>query len=73
METTPKLLTPKAAAQTLAISPRKLWGLTAAGEIPAVRIGRAVRYDAVDLQNYIDRQKATPSEPTSGQQKGGAA
>ncbi|MEE2707788.1 MAG: helix-turn-helix domain-containing protein [Planctomycetota bacterium] len=47
------LLTPKQAAESLSISPRKLWALTASGEIPHVRIGRCVRYDFADLQQWI--------------------
>lgn len=41
------------AAQRLAISPRKLWALTASGEIPSVRIGRNVRYATHDLDEYV--------------------
>jgi excisionase family DNA binding protein len=51
------LLTPKQAAEALAISPRKLWGMTASREIPHVRLGRSVRYVPSDLQNYIDAQR----------------
>ena len=47
------LLKPRQAAESLAISPRKLWALTASGEIPHVRIGRCVRYDFADLQQWI--------------------
>ena len=32
------LLTPQQAAEALAISPRKLWAMTASGEIPHVRL-----------------------------------
>jgi len=56
------LLTAREAAEALAISPRKLWSMTNAGEIPCVRIGRSVRYDVADLREFIDAQK-----------KGGAA
>lgn len=45
------------AARMLSIAPRTLWGLTAAGEIPAVRIGRAVRYDPRDLRAWLDAKK----------------
>ncbi len=46
------------AAKSLGICERTLWGLTAPrGPIPAVRIGRAVRFDPHDLQVYIDGQK----------------
>jgi len=51
------LLTPQQAAETLAISPRKLWGMTSSGEIPHVWLGRCVRYPIDDLQRWIDEQK----------------
>lgn len=50
------LLTPQQAAEALAISPRKLWGMTASGEIPHIRIGRSVRYPVDDLRRWIDAQ-----------------
>jgi len=53
------LLKPKEAATLLAISPRLLWSLTQSGDLPCVRIGRAVRYDPRDLTAWIDRQKST--------------
>ena len=53
----PLLLTPQQAAVALAISPRKLWGITDSGEIPHVRVGRCVRYLLDDLQRWIDAQK----------------
>ena len=57
-EQTPKLLlTPKQAAELLSLSPRKLWELTAIGEIPRLKIGAAVRYDPRDLTAFIDRTK----------------
>lgn len=54
---TPLLLKPDEAAEVLAISPRKLWGLTASREIPHIRIGRCVRYAIDDLQRWINDQK----------------
>lgn len=51
------LLTPNQAAEALAISPRKLWGMTASGEIPHVRLGRCVRYPVDDLRRWIDDRK----------------
>jgi len=51
------LMTAKEAARALAISPRKLWSLTAGGKIRAVRIGRSVRYDPADLSEWIEKQK----------------
>jgi excisionase family DNA binding protein len=56
--TTPALLlTPKQTSEALAISPRKLWGMTASGEIPHIRCGRCVRYPVVDLQRWIESCK----------------
>jgi excisionase family DNA binding protein len=55
------LLTTPQAARSLAISERTLWDLTKRGEIPAVRIGRSVRYDPEDLKAWIDRQKERSS------------
>lgn len=54
METIPQLLTAKQTAAVLAISPRKLWALTASFEIPHVRIGKAVRYKPSDLATWIE-------------------
>lgn len=51
------LLRPGEAADALAISERKLWELTRCGEVPAVRIGRAVRYDPRDLAAWIDGRR----------------
>jgi excisionase family DNA binding protein len=55
----PLLLTPREAARALAIGERTLWSLTRRGEIPVVRIGRAVRYDPRDLDVYVQAQKQT--------------
>jgi len=51
------LLRPKEAAQALALSPRKLWSLTACGAVPCVRIDRSVRYDPNDLRVWIESKK----------------
>ncbi len=47
------LLTPADAAQALAISPRKLWSMPHAGEIPHIKMGRSVRYPLTKLQAWI--------------------
>jgi len=54
----PMLLKPIQAAKALAISPRKLWALTACRAIPCVRIDRAVRYDPADLRAWIATKKS---------------
>lgn len=52
-----RLLTTKEAARVLAVCPRTVAALTAAGQLNVVRIGRAVRYAAEDLQRYIDTRR----------------
>lgn len=49
------LLTPVEAAAALRISPRLLWTKTKSGEIPCIRIGKAVRYSPAALQKFIER------------------
>ena len=53
----PLLLNAKQAAEALAISARKLWGMTASGEIPYLKIGKSVRYPVDDLKAWIDEKK----------------
>ena len=50
------LVPPREAARLLSISPRKLWDLTAAAEIPCVRIERSVRYSVSELQLWIQQK-----------------
>ena len=51
------LLTAREVAKTLAISPRLLWTLTNRGDLPCVRLGRAVRYDRRDVERFINQRK----------------
>ena len=54
------LLPPREAAAALSISERTLWAVTAPrGPLPAVRIGRSVRYCVDDLRRWIEGQKET--------------
>ena len=54
----PLLLRPAEAARFLAISPRKLWELTNCREVPAIRIGRALRYPTEDLRAWVAARRA---------------
>jgi len=51
------LLSIQEAAAALAISERKLWGMTANHEIPHIRLGRCLRYPVSDLMLWIDEHK----------------
>jgi len=55
--TTPRLMRSRQAAAYLAVSDRKLWSLTKEGRIPAVKFDRVVRYDVVDLDEFIREMK----------------
>lgn len=52
------LLTPRTAARSLAVSERTLRYLKARGEIPAVHIGRSLRFDVADLRAFIELRKS---------------
>ncbi|GAA4680100.1 helix-turn-helix domain-containing protein [Nocardioides nanhaiensis] len=52
------LLTPAAAARRLAVSTWTLNALRRSGAIPAVRVGRAYRYDPAALAAYVNRSDA---------------
>lgn len=54
----PQLVTADAAADMLSVSPRTLFSLTKKGEIPALNIGRALRYDIADVWAFIASAKA---------------
>lgn len=52
------LLSPREAAHALGLSERTLWGLSSPrGPIPAVRVGRAVRYSYAALQAWVEAQQ----------------
>lgn len=46
-------LRPKEAARALSIGERLLWSKTNSGEIPHVRIGRAIVYPVDQLREYL--------------------
>ena len=52
-----RLLSVADAAKYLCVSERTLWSLTNENKLAAVRIGRAVRYDLQDLENFITKAK----------------
>ena len=52
-----KLMTSKQTAEYLCICERKLWDLQKSGSLPAVRIGRSVRFDRDDIDLFITKSK----------------
>ena len=51
-------LRPAQAAKALSISERLLWSKTNCGEIPCVRIGRAIIYPVSLLTRFLEEQAA---------------
>lgn len=73
---TNSLLTPPEAASLLAISKRRLYRLTEAGLIPAVRLGRSLRFapevlEAIIASGGVRTTGWTPESAVQVQQRGG--
>lgn len=49
-------LRPKDAARALGLSSRKLWAMTASGEVPHLRLGKAVLYPVDSLREWLAQQ-----------------
>ncbi len=49
-------LRPKDAAKALGIGERLLWSKTNAGEIPHLRIGKAILYPVAELRRWLSEQ-----------------
>ena len=58
----PQLLTANDVAKRLNISRTKAFDLLNNGTIPAIRIGRNIRVEENDLENYISNNKMSVSE-----------
>jgi excisionase family DNA binding protein len=56
------LLTTAAVLRYLNTTPRTLYRLIAAGELPAVRIGQQWRFRRGDLDAWVERHRAVTSE-----------
>ena len=57
----PILVDAREAARRLSISPRTLFSLTKAGEIPSLKIGKSVRYRIADLESWAAQKANAPS------------
>jgi excisionase family DNA binding protein len=54
------LLSEREAAALLGVSPRSLWSLADAGELPCVRIGRRKLYAIDTLRRFITERESAP-------------
>ena len=69
-ESDPRLLTYQQAAKALQVSDRTVWAFVDRGELPAVRIGRSVRIDRRDLDEFIELAKGHEPSAPDAQEKG---
>jgi excisionase family DNA binding protein len=51
------LLTPAAVAARLGLSRAHIYTLAAAGEIPSIKLRRAVRFDPADVEAYVRKHR----------------
>ncbi|HWB00412.1 MAG TPA: helix-turn-helix domain-containing protein [Pirellulales bacterium] len=56
----PPLMNVRDVAEQLGVSTRTVQTMIAAGELPTVRVRRAVRFRPSDVRAYIDRGNAGP-------------
>ena len=57
----PTWLSTADAARMHGITPRTLYRLINAGEIPAYRMGRVIRLQLADVETFIERARITPT------------
>lgn len=60
-----RLLTETEACEYLRVRPRQLFNWRAAGLVPFIRIGRAIRFRVSDLDAALDRMTINPIQPDS--------
>lgn len=65
-----KLLTAREAAAILQVSERSLYNYSRRGELPAVRMGRSVRYDPIDLWRFVESSKVAGQQFIEGSNDG---
>ncbi len=64
-ETAGGLVSPAVTAVRLGFSRSRVYALAAAGKIPSIKFGRAVRFDPKDVERFIRehrREGATPKD-----------
>jgi excisionase family DNA binding protein len=58
--TAPRLVTVNDAARYLAVSVSTLYGWVYQRRIPFVKVGRALRFEMSDLDNFVERNRTQP-------------
>jgi len=63
------LIDERKAARLLGISPRTLWTLRKSGKIPAIQIGRLVRYSLEDLNRFVQQNRTQMNDSARAEEK----
>jgi excisionase family DNA binding protein len=58
-----RLLTAREVAEVLGVHPQTVWNEAYRGNLRSVRIGRLRKFDAEDVEAYIERGKRTDKLP----------
>ena len=58
--TVPRLVTVNDAARYLSVSVSTLYGWVYQRRIPFVKVGRALRFEMSDLDNFVERNRTQP-------------
>lgn len=66
-----RLVNAQTLAEYLSVPKKTLYQWAAVGELPALRVGRRVRFDLDDIDRWIERRKADSSSDTAST-KGGS-
>ena len=63
LASSPLLLTPEEAATVLRVGRTTIYALMKAGDLRPVHIGRSCRLSRTELERYVDRLQAPPTQP----------
>lgn len=68
---TDQFLTVQALADQLAIAPLTVYRLVKYGKIPAIRIGRSIRFRPAEIDAFLNTVRVGPGGLTDESEKGG--
>src|SRR5579871_1910293 len=71
LESRKEALNAQQVAELLGLSKKQVYEMAATGKLPSFRIGKAVRFDAQDLAEWLRRKKHLDEQSGPGKVKGG--
>ena len=70
LESREEALNAQQVAELLGLSKKQVYQMAATGKLPSFRIGKAVRFDAQDLAEWLRKQKHLDEQPGSEKVRG---